>query len=413
MASSTKRISVAVVSDSIYPYHQGGKETRYRQLLTRLHDDLDITVYTMHWWPERARIRRNYGINYEAICPLIPLYTAHRRSFREAVAFACACTRLLGRRFDVVEADHMPYLQLFTLRLVTTVKRRPLVVTWHEVWGREYWVQYLGRLVGTIAWWIERNAMRLPDEILAVSEETRDRLRLFLGDSTPVRVIHNAIELDVIARVDPAASQESAELLYVGSLLKHKGVHLLIDSLARLRTVRDVHLLVVGDGPERRNLEQQVAALGLAERVSFRVDVAEQEEIFGLMKAAKVFVFPSVREGFGIAPLEALACGTPVVTTSHPNNNARELVARSDRGYVAEPTVEALTACIEKALADDTERPRLVETWLKEFDWSTAADEYLAALVASLGARSSRRGIPLQRGRKGTSTVADNGESRE
>ena len=82
----------------------------------------------------------------------------------------------------------------------------------------------------------------------------------------------------------------------------------------------------------------------------FRWDVADQAEVFALMKAAQVFVFPSLREGFGIAPLEALACGTRVVTTSHPDNQARHLVARSDRGYVTEPTVEALAACIEAGI---------------------------------------------------------------
>ena len=111
-------------------------------------------------------------------------------------------------------------------------------------------------------------------------------------------------------------------------------------------------VLIVGDGPERLNLERQVARKGLSDVVRFRSDVKSHEDVFALMKAARVFVFPSFREGFGIAPLEALACGTKVVTTSHPDNQARHLVARSDRGYVAEPTAEALAACIEKALAD-------------------------------------------------------------
>ena len=63
-------------------------------------------------------------------------------------------------------------------------------------------------------------------------------------------------------------------------------------------------MLIVGDGPEKRSLEKQVVELGLADMVRFRSDVADHAEVFALMKAAQVFVFPSVREGFGIAPLK-------------------------------------------------------------------------------------------------------------
>ena len=127
---------------------------------------------------------------------------------------------------------------------------------------------------------------------------------------------------------------------------------MLIDAAAMLQADRRLRVLIVGDGPEKPNLQDQVAERGLQDIVRFRSDVAEHTEVFALMKAARVFVFPSLREGFGIAPLEALACGTAVVTTSHPDNQARHLVARSRRGYVCEPNAEALAAAIAQALAD-------------------------------------------------------------
>jgi glycosyltransferase involved in cell wall biosynthesis len=384
MLSSTRRTSVAVVTDAIHPYHRGGKEIRYSQLLPRLQESLDIRVYTMHWWPERSTKRTEQGVECQAICPLFSLYHKARRSMLEATAFAFACLRLVAKRFDVVEADHMPYLQLFTLRLVTELRQRPLVVTWNEVWGPEYWGRYLGRVSGPIAWWIERTAMSLPDQILAVSTGTAERLRSYVGDSVPIRVIHNAVDLDFIRGVEPARPEEAAELLFVGRLLKHKGVDLLIDAVATMKTDRPLRVLIVGDGPEKLNLEKQVAEMGLADVVRFRSDVADHTEVFALMKAAQVFVFPSLREGFGIAPLEALACGTRVVTTSHPDNQARHLVARSDRGYVTEATVEALAACIQEALADAFLGSKPTETWIEEFDWSAVAEEYRDALISSI-----------------------------
>ena len=384
MASATGRPSVAVVTDAIHPYHRGGKEVRYSQLLPRLKSTLTIRVYTMHWWPEPGKTRTDQGVEYQAICPLVPLYKDERRSMLEAIVFALSCLKLVARPFDVVEADHMPYLQLFTLRLVTKLRGRPLVVTWNEVWGPEYWDMYLGRISGRIAWTIERRAMCLPDQILALSEGTAERLRVYVGDSVPIRVIKMAVDLDLIRGTEPAPPEEAADLVFVGRLLKHKGVDLLIAAVAKLHARSPLRVLIVGDGPEKLNLEKQVAELGLSDIVRIRSDVSDHTEVFGLMKAAQVFVFPSVREGFGIAPLEALACGTRVVTTSHPDNQARHLVARSDRGYVTEATVEALAACIEQALADASLGSNPTESWIEEYDWRAVADEYRDALTSSL-----------------------------
>jgi glycosyltransferase involved in cell wall biosynthesis len=362
---------------------------RYHQVLPRLQKTLDLRVYTMHWWPERVRTKSDNGVEYRAICPMVPLYAGERRSMLEALAFAAACLRLAGQRFDVVEADHMPYLQLFTLWLVTRIKRRPLVVTWNEVWGKEYWGKYLGGVAGRLAWWVERASMSLPDQILAVSPGTAERLHSYLGDSVPIRVIPNAVDLEVIRGVEPAAPTEAADLIYVGRLLKHKGVDLLIDAAALLQGDRPRRVLIVGDGPEKQSLESQVAERGLQGLVRFRSDIAEQTEVFALMKAARVFVFPSLREGFGIAPLEALACGTAVVTTSHPDNQARHLVARSRRGHVCEPNAEALAAAIALALEDPSGRAGPPETWIEEFDWNAVADQCSDALASAGAANSS------------------------
>ena len=254
----------------------------------------------------------------------------------------------------------MPYLQLFSLKLVTKLRRRPFVVTWNEVWGREYWDQYLGRFFGAIAARIERTAMTLPDEILAVSVGTAERLRQYVDDNVSIKVIPNAVDLQLIERVRPAALQEPLEILFVGRLLKHKGVDLLVEAIKMVHSERPLRALIVGTGPERSNLESQVADANLNHVVQFVADIHDQVEVLALMKAAKIFVFPSTREGFGIAPLEALACGTRVITTSHIENQARHLVARSDRGYVVDPTSEALAVAIKTALrdADEGERPR-------------------------------------------------------
>jgi glycosyltransferase involved in cell wall biosynthesis len=365
---------VAIVSDAIHPYHRGGKESRYRELTRRLAGRGDVHVYTMHWW-NGPRIRREDGVTFHAISRLVPLYVKDRRSLWQAATFGFACLRMLRYDFDVLEADHIPFVQVLVLRLITTVKRKRFVVTWHEVWGRSYWRQYLGRL-GFAAWLIESLAMRLPDHIIAASPQTAQRLRASLGERIPISVAPNGIDLAVVASAYPDSAP--ADIAVVGRLMTHKRVDMLLEAVARLHADGlPVTCRVIGDGPERTALHERANELGIADAVEFRHDVSEQKDVYGLLKAARVCVFPSAREGFGIAVLEALACGMPVITTSAPDNLARHLVQRSARGTVCEPSAGALAAAVKTVLA--APGSGYPEPWLREYGWDAIADRVAEA----------------------------------
>ena len=373
---SARRPSVALVTDAIYPYHKGGKEIRYHELAARLGRYADVTVYTMRWWSGPRR-RRERDVSYEAICPHLPLYSGERRSIRQAVMFALACLRLLTRRFDVIEADHMPYIQLFPLRLVASVRRKRLVVTWHECWGRDYWRDYLGS-AGRIGWWFERSAMSLPDAIIAASEETAARLREQLGERATVVAAPNGVDLEQIGRAPLGA--ERTDLVVVGRLLDHKRIDMLIDALGLLRADGSpTTCRIIGDGPEREALHRQAEELGVADLIDFRHDVETHDELYSLVKAARAFAFPSSREGFGIAVLEALACGLPVVTTSAPDNLARHLAGRAPGSVVCDPNAHAFAGAITEVLGrPDT---RCEHTWLSEFDWRTVTERVAQVML--------------------------------
>jgi hypothetical protein len=96
---------VALVIDAIFPYHLGGREVRYHELTKRLSARVAIHVYTMHWW-RGSRTIIDGNVTFHAISRLHPMYARGQRSIRQAVFFALACLRLLGHRFDVLDADH-------------------------------------------------------------------------------------------------------------------------------------------------------------------------------------------------------------------------------------------------------------------------------------------------------------------
>lgn len=383
MKRSNKLPIVAFVSDAIHPYNHGGKELRFHEVTRRIAKRAEVHVYTMHWW-EGPRVRTEGSVTFHAISSLFPLYTKNRRSIKQAVRFAFACVKLLVHRFDVLEADHIPYIQIIILRMVATLKRKRFVVTWHEVWGRSYWYQYLGR-AGLLAWLVEWLAMRLPDHIIVVSPQTAQRLRATLGPRASITIAPTGIDFEALRAASPDGA--STNLVAVGRLLDHKRIDMLIDAIALLRA-RGLHVTcrVIGDGPEREALHEQAQLVGVADSVEFRHDVSEQKDLYGLLKAGEVFVFPSAREGLGLAVLEALACGLKVVTTSAPDNLAQHLVARSSRGVVCQPSAEALAAALEGVLTGSaSSMSSLVgseeDTWLAEYSLDTMAERVAGALL--------------------------------
>lgn len=373
------RLKVAIVSDAIYPYHRGGKELRYHEVIRRISTLVDVDIYTMQWWEGVAPPQLD-GAQLHAISPLLPLYVNDRRSLTQALRFGLACIRMLKYDFDILEADHIPFFQVLVLRLVTAIRRRPLVVTWHEVWGREYWRQYLGPL-GLAAWLIEELAMRVPDHIIAASPQTAERLRKSIGAARSISVIPNGIDLEEVVSAYPDSAP--TDVAIVGRLIAHKRVDMLMEAVAKLRTEGlSLTCRVIGNGPEQLELHKAAERLGIDDLVEFRHDVTEQKDVYSLLKAARVCVFPSAREGFGIAVLEAIACGVPVITTSTTDNMAQHLVARSVHGVVCEPTVGALANSLRSVLSGEASAADRPESWLNEYSWDAAANRIARVLGA-------------------------------
>jgi glycosyltransferase involved in cell wall biosynthesis len=141
---------------------------------------------------------------------------------------------------------------------------------------------------------------------------------------------------------------------------------------------------VIGDGPQRDSLHEQARRLGIEAAVDFQHDVWEQKDVYALMKAARVAVFPTTREGFGIAVLEAIACGLPVVTTSAPDNLAQYLVEKSAAGVVCASTAQDIADAVRQVLTERDGRapgtPVVQDSWLADHGWDVAADRVATAL---------------------------------
>ncbi len=103
-----------------------------------------------------------------------------------------------------------------------------------------------------------------------------------------------------------------------------------------------------------------------------------QTELYSLMKSAKVFVQPSFREGFGIVVIEANACGIPVITSSHIDNAAKDLIVEGRNGYLFSSVTELaekINVCLENKANDKTVYTEAVQ----QYDWESATNTVLEA----------------------------------
>lgn len=249
---------LALVYDAVFPFIKGGGEKRFYEVGLKLSKKYDVHFYGMKLW-EGDNVKKIDGMNYHGISKAIPLYDNERRTISQAIKFGISCFKLKDENFDIIDCCGFPYFSLFSTKRVCKKKNKQLISTWHEVWGKEYWKKYLG-WKGIFGYWIEKRASKLPDKIIAVSEDTKNKLITMLKvPSEKIVVIPNGIDIKEIEKVKP--SKESSDIIFAGRLLSHKNIDVLIKAM---KDLQDKNLIVVGDGPEMNNLKSLVKALLLS-----------------------------------------------------------------------------------------------------------------------------------------------------
>ena len=157
-------------------------------------------------------------------------------------------------------------------------------------------------------------------------------------------------------RAELGVAEGEVLVLAAGRLIPRKGYDVLLAALAKLSGARERwRLALAGDGDERARLEAQARELGLAERVAL---LGRRNDIADLLAACDVFAMPSRREGLGIAALEAMAAGRPVVASSV--GGLGQAVSHGESGLIVAPEdVAGLTQALGRLLADAALRERL------------------------------------------------------
>lgn len=214
------------------------------------------------------------------------------------------------------------------------------------------------------------------DQIVAVSSALAEKLRRS-GTATPITTILNGYR-GIHLRAD--LEKDPWSLIQVGYLQQQKRIHITLEALAKVRKVYPaVHMTVIGQGPERRPLEMLCRELQIADAVSFLGEIPNKE-VLAQMAQHRFFVMPSVREGFGIVYLEAMASGCITIGTA--GEGIADFIKDGINGFLVPPDRPDLIAQrIEWCL----EHPEKAEhiAWRGQLDarrqtWAKNAREYIA-----------------------------------
>jgi phosphatidylinositol alpha-1,6-mannosyltransferase len=255
-----------------------------------------------------------------------------------------------SERFDVVICSHINLLPIAAA--AAAAQRVPLLLV---VYGIESWKAPRG---------LSAKLVKQASAVVAISEYTKRRFLEWSGvESSRVHVIPCCVNMkrfgvgpkrdDLLLRYRLRGRTVMLTVARLAGKERAKGIDEVMESLPEIaREIPNIAYLVVGDGHDRKRLEEKAVSLGVSNRVVFAGFVAEEEKV-DHYRLADAYVMPGRGEGFGIVYLEALACGLPIIASSL--DASAEVVLNRSFGRVVNPDrpAELRDACVDVLAEND------------------------------------------------------------
>lgn len=278
----------------------------------------------------------------------------------------------------------------------------PYVLTVHDMLDHMYRARSVSGLKSSVHFYLTRRVVRKAARIFAVSRFTKTEVEKLFGIRPGrIEVIYNAIDQRFLTgHATDADRLFLAEryqvtypfLLYAGRISPHKNLVRIIEAFSALKAeltkhdlYPDLKLIIIGDELSKHpDLRRTVIRGGVQNDVRF-LGFVPIEVLRIFYDAAKVFVFPSLYEGFGLPPLEAMAHGTPVLTSN--TSSIPEVVGNAAVMVNPENVFEMMRA-LQRVLLDQSLRERLRQRGYEQvtkFSWDSSAAKVLAGYEAVAG----------------------------
>jgi glycosyltransferase involved in cell wall biosynthesis len=335
------------------------------------------------------------GVDYRLIQPNLPLPIRSVHSLAKPFGYDIEAFFTLfpiSAKFQKNTVKHFTTQQMASL---LTFRRdlHPVIITVHDIIPylvrddpeQNEYHRYVDRWMDGLA----INHLKFADCIITVSEYTRKMLIERLGiDAQKIRVILHGLDLDLFKPI-PITNQFQDKyrinphyqyILYVGSEIPRKNLPRLLEAFTFVKqknpTARLIKIGTPVSSQWNSEVSEQIRRLGLQDEVTL-FDHVSRDDLISFYNLADAFVFPSLNEGFGIPPLEAMACGAPVICSN--SSSLPEVVG--DAAICIDPlNVTELADAIIKVLEDGTLRDDMRKKGLSrasQFSWEQMACQTL------------------------------------
>jgi L-malate glycosyltransferase len=218
------------------------------------------------------------------------------------------------------------------------------------------------------------------DGVTAISEHLRERTREAFGIASEIEVIHNFVNCDVyvrkpelVAAMRPRFAEPDEKIfVHLSNFRPVKRVTDVVEVFARVAKELPARLMLIGDGPDRSAAEYLALKYGVQDRIHF---LGKQDNVSELLPVADLMIMPSEMESFGLAALEAMACGVPPIATRV--GGVPELIADGKNGLLFEiGDVDAMAAAAIELLRGDARLQMMAQAARK-----TAQDRFCASRI--------------------------------
>ncbi len=315
-----------------------------------------------YWFPENKEILRHPGGGI----PIIWKDSFLAKVQMLAFIFVQTLTVIrFSRGFDVIHTQWT--LSAGIAILSRAVHRRPILAT---LQGSDLFQVPRSKTGKILTKWV----LMYTQQITVLSRALLNEA-LNIGVSLDkIKVIPNGVDIN---KFSPSKRRDNV-ILYVGSLIKRKGVNYLIEAFAMLADIYpEYSLVIVGDGVDSVALRTDVQKRALSSKVIFTGSLPP-DLVRDWMQHAQVFVLPSIEEGLGVVLLEALACGTPIVASAV---GGIVDVVSDDVGYLVSPAnPEELKRSIEILIQDANIWEKMSKNArnkaVREYDWKKIANQF-------------------------------------
>jgi D-inositol-3-phosphate glycosyltransferase len=347
-------------------------------VFTRWHDPDDSEIVDLGENARVVHLRAGpYSNGKESLYSYIPEFLSNLYRFKDSE----------GIRYDLI---HSHYWLSGRAGMVLSQKwGAPHVATFHTL-ARKKLEARVGEKEPELRISTEHRVLDSADAVVVATEQEReDLVRLYGASPHKIRVIEEGVDLELFHPGDKREArralgvEDENVVLYVGRIQPLKGLDILLRAMALLRDGANTRLMTVGGDLERDQtlgrLQTMAKGLGIRDRVTF-TGAMKHTELPNYYRAADVFVLPSRYESFGLAPLEAMACGTPVVASRV--GGLTSYIREGRNGYLVpwrcpEPFAQRLDALLANPSLVESMGRAAREQALK-MSWDGVADRMLS-----------------------------------